>query len=92
MKLYTVPWKVCTQTLQGSELVGFDREVFCDSRSALEVLQSKKCSTHLVDDIIDDVVKLERLEGKVIVQWIPSHVNVDGNEKADSLAKTRKAR
>ena len=75
------------RTLQGSEIFGFDTVLFCDSRSALEVLASEKRSTHLVDAILEDVGRLERLGGKVTVQWIPSHVNVNGNEKADSLAK-----
>ena len=42
----------------------------------------------MVDGIFNDVDLSGRLGGKVTVQWIPSHVNVDGNEKADSLAKT----
>ena len=27
------------------------------------------------------------LEGKIILEWIPSHVDIAGNEKADTLAK-----
>ena len=35
----------------------------------------------------DDVAKRERLGGKVTVMRILRHVNADGNEKGDSLAK-----
>ncbi len=58
---------------------------FSDSKSALEAIRNGE--TNITSEII---VLLERFHSKgksCVLQWIPAHVNIEGNECADSLAK-----
>lgn len=60
--------------------------IFSDSLSSLTALQSTACSQHYL------LVRIRKLihnfpEGKVYLHWIPSHVGIPGNERADALAK-----
>jgi len=61
--------------------------VFSDSKSSLEALNGFKIELDLVLKIIKDYASLIKA-GKVIkFCWIPSHVNIPGNERADTAAK-----
>ena len=61
--------------------------VFLDSLSSLEALNGFKIEVDLVLKIIKDYTSLIKA-GKVIeFCWIPSHVNIPGNERADTAAK-----
>jgi len=61
--------------------------VFSDSMSSLEALNGFKIEVDLVLNIIKDYTSLMKA-GKVIeFCWIPSHVNIRGNERADTVAK-----
>jgi len=60
--------------------------IFTDSKSSLEAIKSTKTknTTNVAKDIkslLNDINKM------IILVWIPSHTNIKGNEKADSLAK-----
>jgi hypothetical protein len=56
-----------------------------DSLSALQALQSGKSET-LIDILVDKLGSLLPIE-RVVIQWIPAHTGVSGNEQADHLAK-----
>ena len=65
-----------------------DIVIFSDAKSVLEALEN--------DDSKDKTIrKLSRTIGEVIadhsinitLQWIPGHINIQGNERADTLAK-----
>ena len=61
--------------------------VFSDSKSSLEALNGVKIELDLVLKIIKDYTNLIKA-GKVIKFFsIPSHVNMPGNERADTAAK-----
>ncbi|UYV64908.1 hypothetical protein LAZ67_3002373 [Cordylochernes scorpioides] len=58
---------------------------YSDSRSALEAIQ--KGNTKITQNIHSLLTQLETLEKDCILQWIPAHVGIGGNEMADELAK-----
>jgi len=61
--------------------------VFSDSKSSLEALSGPRIELDLVLEIIKDYTGIIKA-GKVIkLCWIPSHVNIPGNERADTAAK-----
>ena len=62
--------------------------IFTDSRSAIESIQNK----HTKEPICLDIISMNSQiisSGKTLTYvWIPSHVNISGNETADTAAKT----
>ena len=60
--------------------------IFCDSLSALQVVDHYESTHPLINKIINWLNKLQR-KGKVIkFCWCPAHVGIPGNERADKLA------
>ncbi|GFW42395.1 probable RNA-directed DNA polymerase from transposon BS [Trichonephila clavipes] len=58
---------------------------FSDSKSAIEAIRNGE--TNISCDIITLLEQLHNKRKSCILQWIPAHVNIQGNECADSLAK-----
>lgn len=60
--------------------------ILSDSLSALVALETKTSKTrpNLINTLLSD---LYNLNNEVVLAWIPSHVNLKGNDIADSLAK-----
>ena len=64
--------------------------ILTDSKSSLQHLA--RCTstfrgTSIAYTVLDNVLRLRSLGKNVILQWIPSHVGLEGNEIADLLAK-----
>lgn len=60
--------------------------IFTDSKGALRQLQNLRRGTPLARSIVQLVHHMAK-EGSIIYfQWIPSHVGIHGNERADALA------
>ncbi|GFW08461.1 probable RNA-directed DNA polymerase from transposon BS [Trichonephila clavipes] len=59
--------------------------IFSDSKSAIEAI--KNGETNISCDIITHLEQLHSKRKSCILQWIPAHVIIEGNECADSLAK-----
>ncbi|GFW01444.1 RNase H domain-containing protein [Trichonephila clavipes] len=59
--------------------------IFSDSKSAIEAIRNGE--TNISCDIITLLEQLHNKRKSCILQWIPAHVNIEGNEGADSLAK-----
>ena len=57
-----------------------------DSKSVLQALQSKNSSTPLITRLLDKMNTLSK-NNSIILTWIPSHIGLQGNERADRAAK-----
>ena len=67
-----------------------DIAVFSDSQSALEALlnRSVALTTGGIDAILTLAGRLQETYGiEIHLQWIPGHIGLQGNERADTLAK-----
>jgi ribonuclease HI len=65
----------------------YDKFVICsDSKSALQALINKQVETPLIKDILITINAMEENK-EIIFCWIPSHVDIKGNETADMFAK-----
>ena len=58
-----------------------DAVICTDSQSLVLSIENRQAN---VSDILK---KLQQLKGRVIIQWIPGHSNIPGNELADKYAK-----
>ena len=61
--------------------------IFSDSKSALESIQNQISKNPLVIHILDRLQLLKNSSYSIKFCWIPSHVGIRGNEKADQKAK-----
>lgn len=65
-----------------------DIVIFTDSLSALKALQNLESSISGIDDLALVIDKLlTSYDIKLTLQWIPGHCNLQGNDRADKLAK-----
>ncbi|GFW98140.1 RNase H domain-containing protein [Trichonephila clavipes] len=64
--------------------------IFSDSKSAIEAIRNGE--TNISCNIITLLEQLHCKRKSCILQWIPAHVNIEGNECADSLAKEARHR
>ena len=56
--------------------------------SSLEAISGFKLEIDIVHNIIKDYTNLANTGKTIILCWIPSHVNIRGNERADTAAKS----
>ena len=66
--------------------------IHIDCKSALQAIQQHKIKDNktLITDI-KHLLRQHHLTNKIVhINWIPSHIGIPGNEKADELAKTTK--
>ena len=61
--------------------------IFSDSMSALQALTHMGSDNAVVLDINHLMLSLQSAGITVNFDWVPGHCNVDGNERADSIAK-----
>ena len=61
--------------------------ILSDSQAALQALACPKIKQLLVANCIDNLNTLCQ-NNQVTLMWVPGHSNIDGNEEADTLAKT----
>ncbi|GFU01316.1 hypothetical protein NPIL_559571 [Nephila pilipes] len=72
-----------------SRLGSFEKAIILVySRSAIETIALQHLSESLIMSKIKQVIRELFMIGKIVeFQWIPSHVDIDGNKRADLLAK-----
>ena len=63
----------------------FKFNIYSDSKSVLQALQSKNSSTPLITRL--DKMNTLSKNNSIILTWIPSHIGIQGNERADGAAK-----
>ena len=61
--------------------------IFYDSMSSLQSIYGFNLDLDLVQKFLKDYTILAKNGKKIILCWIPSHVGILGNEKADATAK-----
>ena len=61
--------------------------IFSDSLSVLTSLKNKKLENPLIVKLLSRLDSMSSRK-KIILCWIPSHIGVKGNERADSAAKS----
>ena len=62
--------------------------IMSDSLSSLQAIQSLNCDNPLIGQILSLINTIQQLGKTVAFSWIPSHVGIPGNEKADATAKS----
>ena len=62
--------------------------IFCDSKSALQALLSNWDHPSVLC-ILKFLIDLHTRHKTVVFCWLPSHMGISGNEKADATAKAR---
>ena len=66
---------------------GHDYIIFTDSLSSLMALKGNQFHHPFISDLLQKYSDLVRSNKCVVLAWVPSHVGIKGNEKADALAK-----
>ena len=62
--------------------------IFSDSRSCLDSLETQRLENTAIRNLSTNISSfLECHNIALVLQWIPSHCKIDGNERADILAK-----
>ena len=59
---------------------------YSDSKPVLLALQNKDTSTYLITKLLNKMNTLSKNNRKILT-WIPSHIGIHGNEKANKAAK-----
>ena len=60
--------------------------ILSDSQAALKAINSVSINSKLVKECIEKLNKLAK-ENKVLLHWVPAHQGIEGNEKANNLAR-----
>lgn len=61
--------------------------IFTDSLSSVECLSRGSTSNHFTWRICEQIHQLQTSGKTIVLSWIPSHVGISGNERADIAAK-----
>ena len=62
--------------------------IFTDSLSCLQAIENEDMSNTLIHTYLSDYTELVSNGKEVVMCWIPSHIGIEGNEKADAAAKS----
>ena len=80
-------WAIIKALEQIKDSVASKYIVFTDSLSCLQALHHMKLEHPLIGMVIRRCVFLNIAKKDIVFCWVPSHIGIKGNEKADSAAK-----
>ena len=87
--IYTAELKAIFHALKCIEKLRKYKFIICvDSLSALQAIEHKNIHNPIVLDIISQLHHLASKGMIVVFCWVPSHMDIAGNEKADKAAKS----
>ena len=89
VSVYTTELIAIIKALEWVEETGQEEGLICsDSAAVLGSIQSfRSCRMDLLNEVYLCLYRLEQRGASVSFLWIPAHVGIWGNEKADGLAK-----
>ena len=61
--------------------------IYSDSLSCLQTLKNKNLEHPIIREIVHILTYLKEVGSQIEFCWIPSHIGIKGNEKADNIAK-----
>ena len=61
--------------------------IYSDSLSCLQALKNKNLKHSIIREILHILTYLKEVGSQIEFCWIPSHIGIKGNEKADRIAK-----
>ncbi|WP_411025633.1 ribonuclease H family protein, partial [Salmonella sp. s55004] len=61
--------------------------IFSDSKSVLQAIKNRNWKNPIICQILQKFDLLYNTNKRIILFWIPSHIGIPGNDKADSAAK-----
>ena len=61
--------------------------ILSDSKSAIQAITSHRIRSKIVGNIQSCIYNIQKMNKTIVLQWIPSHCDILGNEMADQLAK-----
>ena len=62
--------------------------IFSDSLSGIKAIKNTTKFDYITQRIQESLKKLKDIGKEITFFWIPSHIGIEGNEKADALAKS----
>ncbi|KAJ3619210.1 hypothetical protein MTP99_004912 [Tenebrio molitor] len=82
-ELYAIHQALCySQTLDQKNII-----ICTDSLSAIQAIQRTSPKNHLLHLIQKTLYETEKQDKSILFVWIPSHCNLQGNDKADQAAR-----
>lgn len=76
----------CIEECTNRAIMGRNIVISSDSQAAIKSLSRGYVDTRSVQKCLIDIQSLQRMANKIFIYWVPSHVGIEGNEKADQLA------
>ncbi|CAL4111098.1 unnamed protein product, partial [Meganyctiphanes norvegica] len=88
-ELYAIMKSMMWLAMHSPLLEEKDAVILTDSKSGIEVLRNLTPGqqSSLTNTIRNLAITLFENDITITLQWVPSHVGVDGNEQADRIAK-----
>ena len=80
-----VALKLAVQYIQSQTLR--NTVIYSDSLSCLQALLGRNLEHPIIREIVQILTYLKRVGSQIEFCWIPGHIGIRGNEKADSIAK-----